>query len=1218
MNITPRTTQPLWCALLAVLASSIPVSTLLSQVPAQTSEPEEEVIRLTPFEVSAEETQGYQATSTLAGNRLRTRIEDVGSAISVYTREFLKDIVATDNQSLLAYALNTEVGGPRGNFVGGNSFGLENDNLQRPNSNTRIRGLATADNTRNFYRSDTSWDGYNIERVEVQRGANSILFGIGSPGGIVNATPIEARLRKNSGELQARVDQFGSFRTNLDYNYVVARDKLAIRVALLSDQKKFRQKPAFEDDERGYVTATWAPSTMNKGESTLRIRGNYEHGRTRSNRPRMIAPIDTISTFFAAPGTSGFEGEFANAGNWGFGGMPVNQIDDAVRITGNPWYGQTFEAQAPRFIYGGGIAEPTRVIETFANSRGGWMPITQGGNIVDVVRNDGTRRGNGSVGIGQVEGNIRGTMQRLLWGKNRAAAEARLKYQGFWKDSSLTDTRYYDFFNNLTDGDTKREGRDWDSFEVDLAHSFFNDKLGYNVSYFKEQVDETFYSNLGSVEVPTITVDIGALDRQATPDRRVPNAAAGQAFIRHQFGHIGSSETERDREAKRLQAFAKLDASDFGESTLLRMLGVHDFVALAQNQTFEQYGRALQAGNWMPDYYVARNTNNTFLNPPPGARVADLNRIGGVNPEGASGDVYLVPSGPNLTGLQPMSSLQIPSGSYTIRGFDASPLPGFTREAALLPWVNPSNNQTSVQANNPDNYVGWRDIGSYRFVSVYDGEAEREYLTRSRSVFSEDIDSIAGVWTGRLWDGNIVGMYGWRQDKVEETFRNHSYTSATDGGVFNPDRSNRTIRSTTVESKNWSAKLNVTGALQQITGMGRGLPFDVHLLYSEGEVQKPDPTRVDLFGRTLANSVGTTKDASAMFVAKDGRWTFRVTKYETDVKDTASTATLNREVWRLIQVLEQGALRAGFIETDSQNYTSPDLPLSAGAIAGGFSTEAEYRRKVVAPAFRAMERTLYEDYPLTRAFYASGSYSAQVPFVPGQQVQPFVKFPDGAVLVEDQLSEGWEFEFTASPRRNWNVAVNASRSIAIRDNVPGSELGAVFDLIGTSMRGPAGDLRIWGAQGGQFVGWINPLLGELAVARALNGTAQPEIRKWKANAISNYTFEGGGLRGIGVGGAYRYEDSQIIGFQPTQNSVTGEVGVDKSIVFRDDPRHTFDLWLSYQRPLRRNVGWKIQLNVQNAFGKNEVVPLHRNPDGTFGQMGIREGRSWSVTNTFTF
>ena len=59
---------------------------------------------MTPFEVATSRDTGYQATETLAGTRIRTDLRDVGAAITVITKEFLKDVGATDSATLLALA----------------------------------------------------------------------------------------------------------------------------------------------------------------------------------------------------------------------------------------------------------------------------------------------------------------------------------------------------------------------------------------------------------------------------------------------------------------------------------------------------------------------------------------------------------------------------------------------------------------------------------------------------------------------------------------------------------------------------------------------------------------------------------------------------------------------------------------------------------------------------------------------------------------------------------------------------------------------------------------------------------------------------------------------------------------------------------------------------------------------------------------------------------
>jgi outer membrane receptor protein involved in Fe transport len=153
--------------------------------------PSEETLVLSPFITTTDKDNGYQATSTLAGTRLSTELKDVGTSISVITTQFLQDTGATDTKSLLSYVTGSEVGGLAGNFSGGSVGGPGNtspsENLG-PQTSTRLRGLAGASEARNFYNTSIPLDGYNVERVEVNRGANAILFGTGSPAGIINSS----------------------------------------------------------------------------------------------------------------------------------------------------------------------------------------------------------------------------------------------------------------------------------------------------------------------------------------------------------------------------------------------------------------------------------------------------------------------------------------------------------------------------------------------------------------------------------------------------------------------------------------------------------------------------------------------------------------------------------------------------------------------------------------------------------------------------------------------------------------------------------------------------------------------------------------------------------------------------------------------------------------------------------------------------------------------
>src|SRR5690606_24498564 len=235
----------------AALVASCP--RLAAQQVAQSANESDDTIVLNPFVVDTTQDRGYAATSTLAGTRIRTNLADVGSSISVMTEAFLRDINAHDNEGALLYALNTEVGGPRGNFSGGVTVSTQNTNelslFSNPSGNTRVRGLTSADNTRNYFLSDIPWDGYTVSRVDLQRGPNALLFGLGSPAGVVNTT-IDSAEFKNAGQLNVETDQFGSLRVAVEYNQVLIDGQLAAKVAILHNERKFRQHPAFSDDKR--------------------------------------------------------------------------------------------------------------------------------------------------------------------------------------------------------------------------------------------------------------------------------------------------------------------------------------------------------------------------------------------------------------------------------------------------------------------------------------------------------------------------------------------------------------------------------------------------------------------------------------------------------------------------------------------------------------------------------------------------------------------------------------------------------------------------------------------------------------------------------------------------------------------------------------------------------------------------------------------------------
>ncbi len=262
---------------------------------------ETEVFELSPFEVDASGDEGYRALSTLAGSRLNTNLADVGSSISVVTKEFLDDIGATDINTALIYSMNTEAGGPNGN-VSDTIAGGESANARgTPDNTQRVRGLTRPSRTRNFFATDIPADSYNLSRVTISRGPNALLFGIGSPGGIIDSSLARASRSADFSEVQIRLGEHGANRTILKHNQTLLDGRLGVFIAALRERHEFQQRPAFEDKDRYYAAFEGLLFEGNDGAlgNTI-LRGNFEDGEIMAERPQSSFHNNMIPWWFDA------------------------------------------------------------------------------------------------------------------------------------------------------------------------------------------------------------------------------------------------------------------------------------------------------------------------------------------------------------------------------------------------------------------------------------------------------------------------------------------------------------------------------------------------------------------------------------------------------------------------------------------------------------------------------------------------------------------------------------------------------------------------------------------------------------------------------------------------------------------------------------------------------------------------------------------------------
>ncbi len=255
----------------------------------------EETVILSPFVVDAAEDQGYRATSTLAGSRIKTDLRDVAAPITVVTKEFLNDVAATDINDVLAYTANTE--GTRDFTASTSSLGRPTDDIAANSfSANRFRGLEQPESYRDYFFTINDWigfDTYNLDQVTISRGPNSVLAGLGKASGIINYSPQLANLNRNRSLLSFRFGSYGDKRAVLNTNYVVKPDVLGVRVAGLWADQGFKQEPAYRRDKRIYLTTTYQPWKQTT------IRASYEYAKVKANMPNSLTPEDDITEWLA-------------------------------------------------------------------------------------------------------------------------------------------------------------------------------------------------------------------------------------------------------------------------------------------------------------------------------------------------------------------------------------------------------------------------------------------------------------------------------------------------------------------------------------------------------------------------------------------------------------------------------------------------------------------------------------------------------------------------------------------------------------------------------------------------------------------------------------------------------------------------------------------------------------------------------------------------------
>lgn len=274
----PHRLFPLLARLTGGLALLAPLPFLSAQVTPEVEE--EDIINLSPFVVQTDQDTGYRVENTLAGNRLNSRLQDVGAAISVFNEDLLDDLGATRMKDIILYSSNSvpDYGDAAPNYNGNPMIGNEEWLV-------RIRGLS-ATYMRNYWKWETSSDFFNVSRIDQSRGPNAILFGFGAAGGVVNTTTKQASLAPMRTDVDIVFGSWDRYRAALDWNQVIVDDTFAVRLNAMAENRATWRQHEFQDSRRLHLASTWKPT-----KSSM-LRGEFETGQVDDNVARTWLAID--------------------------------------------------------------------------------------------------------------------------------------------------------------------------------------------------------------------------------------------------------------------------------------------------------------------------------------------------------------------------------------------------------------------------------------------------------------------------------------------------------------------------------------------------------------------------------------------------------------------------------------------------------------------------------------------------------------------------------------------------------------------------------------------------------------------------------------------------------------------------------------------------------------------------------------------------------------
>jgi hypothetical protein len=507
-------------------------------------------------------------------------------------------------------------------------------------------------------------------------------------------------------------------------------------------------------------------------------------------------------------------------------------------------------------------------------------------------------------------------------------------------------------------------------------------------------------------------------------------------------------------------------------------------------------------------------------------------------------------------------------------------------------------------------------------------------LRTSSSMRDQRIDSRAIMYQGHFFDDTVIPSLGIRQDKTLQR-GNTALQDSTTGLYQEITAITDTGISSTTRSTSYGVALHLPKSLKQHLPEGT----DVSFYYFHGANETPK-VRYAVDGSQLPNESGTTNDYSVQFDYRN-RLTVRLTKFTTENSHAQASygSPLGGNGW-FIGAAPNWSLTMAAAAMQAFTYTDAELPQGIKDNSWIYNWARDPARAALMPqigeAFKNDFTALFPQEFWDRygsdvdvAAIKRGDWlhvlndtTVTLPWT----IKGFGADVHGVTEIIDQdvTSKGYELEVTARPLKNWDITFNASKVEATQIALGSAVTKLMEGMKHLYMDTAFGQTAMWGGytdQGAWKQQFTQLLWGPYNIQKALTGSDQPELRKWRFNAITNYRFDRGVAKGLNLGGAFRWEDRPTLGYgihlaeiSPGQSLWLSDV--NQPLKGKADEH--FDLWAGYEHKLTKTVDWRVQINLRNVGEKTKLVPITLQPNGDVAQSRIQEGQTWEVSTKLIF